>query len=85
MYNVLSDKSEKIVQRWFEAFDHLTRTDQIYSVRAFAADLGISRTALVRLRTEPTRKFELELLAVLVRDYGVKAHWLITGNGPRGF
>jgi len=37
---------------------------------------------LDRLRKEPYREFQMSLLTILVKDFDINAHYLLTGSGP---
>lgn len=73
-----------IITRWFAAFDRLLEQNQIPNVAEFCRENGFSRQYLYAIRREPLRKFSLHLLNILVNNYGVSAHWLITGRGNMG-
>lgn len=50
--------------------------------KTFTDRYGINRWNLNTLQKEPQRDiFQAAWLAYLVRDYGVSAHWLLTGEG----
>lgn len=80
----LADQSEIVVERWFKALNKLIVQGKIQHFAGFTRDYGISRPALSRLRLERQRKFEPYYFTILVEDFGVSAHWLVTGKGGMG-
>ena len=75
----------EVVARYFEALDHLLAAGRIDSLRKFSERYHIVRQNMLRLRNDPERKFDLRFLTILVIDYDIKAEWLLTGQGKRGF
>jgi hypothetical protein len=73
----------EIVSRFFEAIDWLKETRRILGLQTFARSCGVDRRSLRRLRAEP-EKYSLKVgwVVHLVREYGINADWLLTGEGP---
>lgn len=71
-----------IVGRFFEALAWLKESRQIRGLQTFANRYGIDRSCLRRVKCDP-RRFSLKAswLSFLVRDYGINALWLLTGEG----
>ena len=72
----------KIVSRFFEAIDWLKDSRQIRGLQTFARSCGADRRSLRRLMAQP-EKYSLKVgwVVHLVREYGIKADWLLTGEG----
>ena len=74
--------SAAIVRRFFLALDTLKDTKVIHGLTNFTEEHGINRRNLYQLRKNPERRIlQVSWLADLVNDYGVNAHWLLTGRG----
>ena len=74
--------SAAIVRRFFLALDTLKDTKVIHGLTNFTEEHGINRRNLYQLRKNPERCIlQVSWLAYLVNDYGVNAHWLLTGRG----
>ena len=74
--------SQKVVRRFFEALQVLKQERIIRGKQTFTARYGINRWNLNTLEKEPSRDiFQPAWLSYLVKDYGVSATWLLTGQG----
>ena len=73
----------EIVGRFFEAIDWLKKAHKIRGLQTFARSCGVDRRSLRRLMADP-EKYSLKVgwVVHLVREYGIKADWLLTGEGP---
>ena len=73
----------EIVGRFFEALEWLKKTRKIRGLQTFARSCGVDRRSLRRLMADP-EKYSLKVgwVVHLVREYGIKADWLLTGEGP---
>lgn len=73
----------EIVGRFFEALEWLKETRRIRGLQTFARTCGVDRRSLRRLMADP-EKYGLKVgwVVHLVRDYGINAQWLLTGEGP---
>lgn len=75
-------ESEVIVRRFFTALEELKARGFIRGKQTFTTRYGINRWNMSTLEKEPQRDiFQPAWLEYLVRDYGVSAHWLLTGEG----
>ena len=72
----------EIVGRFFEAMDWLKQTRRIRGLQTFARTCGIDRRSLRRLMAQPD-KYGLKVgwVVHMVRDFGISAQWLLTGEG----
>ncbi len=76
------EEHDKIVGRFFEALEWLKATKQIRGIKTFTDRYGINRRSLRRLQVTPgTNDFKAAWLTYLVRDFGISADWLLTGEG----
>lgn len=74
--------TEAVVSRFFAALSALKERKRITGYAGFAKSHGVARSNMHLLKDEPWRGiFRAGWLAELVRDYGVDAHWLLTGEG----
>lgn len=74
--------TEAVVNRFFAALSALKERKRITGYAGFAKSHGVARSNMHLLKDEPWRGiFRAGWLAELVRDYGVDAHWLLTGEG----
>lgn len=71
-----------IVGRFFEALAWLKESRQIRGLQTFARSCGVDRRSLRRLMAQP-EKYSLKVgwVVHLVREYGINADWLLTGEG----
>lgn len=75
-------ESEVIVRRFFTALEELKARGFIRGKQTFTTRYGINRWNMSTLEKEPQRDiFQPAWLEYLVRDYGMSAHWLLTGKG----
>lgn len=72
----------EIVSRFFEAVRWLKETRRIRGLQTFARSCGVDRRSLRRLMADP-EKYSLKVgwVVHLVREYGINAQWLLTGEG----
>lgn len=71
-----------ITGRFFDALAWLKESRQIRGVKTFTDRYGINRRSLRRIQESPDRNsLKAAWLAFLVRDYGINAAWLLTGEG----
>lgn len=74
--------SQQVVLRFFAALYALKAAKKIRGKQTFTDRYGINRRNLWTLEQDPKRDiFQPSWLTYLVRDYGVSAHWLLTGRG----
>jgi hypothetical protein len=75
-------ESKEVTDRFLLAFDALYYKGAIKNINAFCEKHDVSRSAIYSLIKErKTKWFRGEWLVFLARDYGVSAHWLLTGEG----
>lgn len=72
-----------ITGRFFEALAWLKESRRIRGLQTFARSCGVDRRSLRRLKEQPD-KYSLKVgwVVHLVREYGIKSDWLLTGEGP---
>lgn len=71
-----------IVGRFFEALAWLKESRQIRGIKTFTDRYGINRRSLRRVQDHPeTNSLKVAWLTYLVRDFGINAVWLLTGEG----
>ena len=72
----------EIVGRFFKAVEWLKETRRIRGLQTFARSSGVDRRSLRRLMAQP-EKYSLKVgwVVHLVREYGINADWLLTGDG----
>ena len=76
------EEHDLIVGRFFDALMWLKESRQIRGIKTFTDRYGINRRSLRRLQLNPsTNDFKAAWLTYLVRDFGVNAQWLLTGEG----
>jgi len=76
------EEHDLIVGRFFEALAWLKESRQIRGIKTFTDRYGINRRSLRRLQATPgTNDFKAAWLTYLVRDFGINAAWLLTGEG----
>lgn len=77
-----NNDSQTVVKRFFSAIYRLKADKIIRGKQTFTRKYGINRWNLYTLEKEPERDiFQAAWLTYLVRDYGVSARWLLTGEG----
>lgn len=78
----MNEENKQIVERFFEALQFLKENGTIRGEHTFVTKYGINNQNLYQLKQDMTRKiFNPCWLTYLVRDYGVSADWLLTGEG----
>lgn len=79
----ISEEGAAITERFFEAVGRLKAEKRIRGLQTLTTKYGWNRWNLQTLRAEPRRRvLKPELIAALVRDYGVSAEWLLLGKDP---
>ena len=74
--------SQQIVMRFFAALQRLKDDRRIRGKQTFTRRYGINRWNLNTLEKDMSRDiFQVSWLAYLVKDYGISAKWLLTGEG----
>ena len=75
------EEHNAIVERFFIALQDLKATRKLRGVKTFCDRYGIHRRTLRRIQVEHTHELRVAWLTVMVRDYGISASWLLTGEG----
>lgn len=78
-----TEESTKITRRFFEALYELKNRRIIRGKQTFTDRYGINRWNLNALESGKSSQINVQLdwLTYLVRDYGISARWLLTGEG----
>lgn len=75
------EEHDNIVDRFFDALAWLKETRQLRGVKTFCDRYGIHRRTLLRIQHTHSLEFRAAWLTYLVKDYGISAQWLLTGEG----
>ena len=74
--------SQAVIRRFFVAVRTLIEQKRLRGIQTFTRRYGINRRNFLTLEKQPERDmFQLEWFTALVRDWGVSARWLLTGDG----
>ena len=73
---------DEITGRFCEALAWLKASRQLRGMKTFCDRYGIHRRTMQRVQKEHTPELRVLWLTYLVRDYGINAQWLLTGEGP---
>ena len=74
--------SQKIIKRFFQTLDFLKEAKVIRGKQTFTREHGINRWNMNTLEKNLSSDiFQSAWLTYLVKDYGISAHWLLTGEG----
>ena len=77
-----TEDSQKIIKRFFEVLEYLKENKVIRGRQTFTRAYDINRRNLYQLEKNLASDiFQSAWLTYLVQDYGVSAHWLLTGRG----
>ena len=74
-------RNKEVIDRFFLAVDMLIEREVIQGLVGFTDDHGLLRSNMIRARNDPTKRFDLYYLWILVNKYDVSADWLFTGKG----
>lgn len=78
----ISAEGIEITKRFFEAIDMLKAQKQIRGLQTITSRYNINRWNLVTVRNNPESSIlKPELIAMLVKDFGVSAEWIMLGRG----
>ena len=80
MFNV-SETALQINERFFEAVDMLKRRRELSGIYGFAKKYNVVIGNLYTIKSQKQGAVKAEYLTYLVRDYGISAQWLLTGEG----
>lgn len=78
---MLHTDSYAIHKRFFETIDELIKRRQLRGRKTFATRYELNWGNFYQLRKDPTASLEPAYLNWLVRDFGISARWLLTGEG----
>lgn len=74
--------SQKIIKRFFQTLAFLKEAKVIRGKQTFTREHNINRWNMNTLEKNPSSDiFQVAWLTYLVKDYGINAHWLLTGEG----
>lgn len=74
--------SQKIIKRFFQTLDFLKEAKVIRGKQTFTREHSINRWNMNTLEKNLSSDiFQAAWLTYLVKDYGISAHWLLTGEG----
>ncbi len=78
----ISAEGQEITRRFFKAIELLKEAGQIRGLQTVTRRYGLNRRNLIHVANSPHNTvLKPELLHHLVKDYGVSALWLLTGEG----
>jgi len=78
----ISKEGTEITKRFFEAVDTLRTRKEIRGLQTITKRYGMNYWNMNTLRNAPDcHVLKPECLYYLVRDYGISAEWLLTGEG----
>ena len=77
----ISNDARQINERFFMAVDALKRQRKLSGIYGFATTYSISPWNLYMVKKNQQGTVKAEYLTFLVRDFGVSAKWLLTGEG----
>ena len=79
----ISEDGIAITNRFFEAIELLKTEKCIRGLQTLTSRYGWNRWNTQTLRNDPSgHVLKPEMIAALVKDYGVSAEWLLLGKGP---
>lgn len=71
-----------ITGRFFKAVETLITLGRVGGLQPFCRDLGVDkRNFYVQMRDHSRNIIKAHWLSFIVSNYGVSAHWLLTGKG----
>ncbi len=75
-------ESVQIINRFYKAIDTLVATKVIRGKQTFTNKYDIDRRRFVAVSRKPeSDAFQLIWITYIVKDFGVSAQWVMTGNG----
>jgi len=80
MFNVTKTSLE-INERFFEAVALLKQQKVLSGLYEFSTKYHVVRGNLYTIKSQKNGAVKAEYLHYLVRDYGISAEWLLTGEG----
>lgn len=71
-----------ITGRFFKAVETLITLGKLDGIQPFCRDLGVDkRNFYAQMRDHTRNIIKACWLSFIVREYGISAHWLLTGQG----
>ena len=67
--------------RFYDAIDYLIESGALKGLAEFCRKYSLNLPNMLRLKTTPSAFFQVGLFIILVQDFKVSAHWLLTGEG----
>lgn len=78
----ISTEGVAITERFFKVIDTLSDARHLRGLQTFTNKYKLNRRNLLHVKESPNNSvLKPEVLAHLVRDYGVSGEWLLTGEG----
>lgn len=78
----ISEEGMAVTARFFKALGYLKDARRIRGIQTFTKKYNINRWNLYTVRDNSERSIlKPEWCTYLVRDYGISAEWLLTGEG----
>lgn len=78
----INKDGQAITERFFQTIELLKQLKKIRGLNTYTKKYGINRWNLITVRNQPEISvLKPEWLVPLVRDFGVSAEWLLTGQG----
>lgn len=78
----LSTEDVAVTKRFFQALSILEQKKCIRGLQTFTRTYGLNYWNMTTIKKEPGKRvFKPGCLTYLVRDFGVSAEWLLTGEG----
>lgn len=79
-----NQESTEIIKRFISVINELVEVDILHGKKSFTDHYNINRWNFSVLMKEPWREiFQVNWLAILCRDFGVNADWLLLGVGEK--
>lgn len=78
----ISTEGVAITERFFKVIDILSEARHLRGLQTFTTKYKLNRRNLLHVKESPNNSvLKPEVLALLVRDFGVSGEWLLTGVG----
>jgi len=79
---MINESTVNISKRFFEALHALIQRGDLAGKQTFTNQYGIDRWNMNRVEKDPEKlSVQMTWIAHLVKDYGVSARWVLTGQG----
>ena len=78
----ISEEGMAITARFFKALEFLVGSGRFRGIQTFTRKYSINRWNLLHVAECPDKAvLKPEYIAILVRDFGISADWVLTGSG----